>query len=507
MIERGQADAIRLVRSSVNPAPETITASGPTEANATNVSGIHQMVFVDDEGLEEQFLTDSEDTANILDTSVNHITTPVNTTPTNRSIQQMQHKELDLQPSRGPREESIVHTIDQFLDENYDDVLSTSNIQTNFSLSEGGRNLTGRPVFPLGWIVPDGTNRTLEEIKDKKISNDHSPGGGQAGAVVMTLQRLELYFGTQFFLVDLETGEMFMYIRQQWRQSGLYCSSKPFVINDLIPKVERQGQAVWAELEIEDQTPLVNIRRSQGRFEVPPPLPVMDEPAMYILHPDIMQINTRKNYVRDRMRAALIYVSEYAETKRMMTEGRYNNDNLLVRLRAVFGRIDQVRHHIDVALQQDDAHHRRFLVLPTCFPRPESMSQGDTTVWTNWICEETEEIMKQLEEERDSRSDPDDPFNGTANGVFQPLQDLLSLPPPVQTPKRQGNNSEDLEHSQNSRKNVRKHTTASREEGRNETVTSAPGELREFREHSQDSLDPMATYTYNKDKIKVAQRN
>ena len=35
--------------------------------------------------------------------------------------------------------------------------------------------------------------------KGQKISNDHSPGGGQAGAVVMTLQRLEPYFGTQFF--------------------------------------------------------------------------------------------------------------------------------------------------------------------------------------------------------------------------------------------------------------------------------------------------------------------
>ena len=34
-----------------------------------------------------------------------------------------------------------------------------------------------------------------------------------------------------------------------------------------------------------------------------------------------MQVNTRKNYVRDRMRAALIYVSEYAEMKRMMAEG------------------------------------------------------------------------------------------------------------------------------------------------------------------------------------------
>ena len=49
--------------------------------------------------------------------------------------------------------------------------------------------------------------------------------------------------------------------------------------------------------------------------------------------------------------------------------------------------------------------------------------------------------MKQLEEEKESRSDPDDPFNGTANGVFLPLQDPLSLPPPVQTPKRQENNS------------------------------------------------------------------
>ena len=483
MIERGQADAIRLVRSSVNTALET-TASRPTEGDTTNASRIPQMMFVDDEGLEEQFLTD-EETANALNTSANCVTTPVNT---NQSIQQMQHEELDLQPSRGPREESIVHTIDQFLDENYEDVLRTSNIQTNFSLSASEKNSTRHPVLPLGWIIPYGTNRTLEEIKDRKISNDHSPGGGQAGAVVITLQRLEPYLGTQFFLVDLETGEVFAYIRQQWRRTGLYCSDKPFVINDLIPKVERQGQAVWAELEAEDQTPLVNIRRSPGRFEVPPPLPVMDEPAMYVLHPDVMQINTRKNYVRDRMRAALIYISEYAETKRMMTEGRYNNDDLLVRLRAVFGRVDQVRHHIDVALQQDDAHHRkrnmRFLVLPTRFPRPESMSQGDTTVWTNWIREETDEIMKQLEEERDSRSDPDDPFNGTANGVFQPLQDLLSLPPPVQTPTRQGNNSEGSEHSQNSRKNVKKHNTVSREERRNETVTSAQGEPREFREHS-----------------------
>ena len=122
----------------------------------------------------------------------------------------------------------------------------------------------------------------------------------------------------------------------------------------------------------------------------------------------------------------------------------------------------------------------RFLILPTHFPRPESMGQGDIAVWMNWIREETDQVMKQLEEERDSRSDPDDPFNGTANGVFLPLQDPLSLPPPVQMPKRQENNSEDSEYSQNSQENVRKQNPVSRVEQRNEAVTYAQGEPREF---------------------------
>ena len=156
LIERGQADAIRLVRSTVNPTPET--AYEPMEMNTTNTSGVPPMVFVDDEGLEEQFLTEDEDIPNVLDTTANHVTTPVETVHANQGTQPMQEEELDLQPSRGPREGSIVKTIDQFLDENYEDVLCTSNIQTNFSLSASDRNLTGCPVLPLGWIIPDGTN-------------------------------------------------------------------------------------------------------------------------------------------------------------------------------------------------------------------------------------------------------------------------------------------------------------------------------------------------------------
>ena len=167
LIERGQADAIRLVRSTVNPTPGMDTVNEPMEMNATDASGVPPMVFVDEEGLEEQFLTEDEDTPNCLDNTANRVTMPVDTNcvtmpvgtiPQNQGTQQAQEQELDLQPSRGPREESIVNTIDQFLDKNYEDVLRTSNIQTNFSLSASDRNLTGCPVLPLGCIVLDGTN-------------------------------------------------------------------------------------------------------------------------------------------------------------------------------------------------------------------------------------------------------------------------------------------------------------------------------------------------------------
>ena len=75
------------------------------------------------------------------------------------------------------------------------------------------------------------------------------------------------------------------------------------MINELISKVEQQGWTIWTELEAKDQTPLVNIRKSPGRFEVLPLLPVMDEPAVYVLHPDVMQVNTRKK-LRERQNAS-----------------------------------------------------------------------------------------------------------------------------------------------------------------------------------------------------------
>ena len=350
----------------------------------------------------------------------------------------------------------------------------------------------------LSWIVPDGTNHRIEEIRDRKMS-DGTPGGGSSGSVVVNLPRIEPYYGTQFFLVDVDTGEMFAFAQQQWRRTGLFCSNQPFAISQLMNKIERLGQIMQAELEAEQQTPVMLLGRTPGQFEVPPPLPMMDEPEVYIIQPDAMNMNMHKNYVRDHMRAALIYISEYAETQKMLSENKYRQEDLLVQLRAVFGRVDRIRNHIDQALQHDDAHRRRrdmrFLLLPTHFPRPELMSQGDVTVWTNWIREETSAVMNQLDEELEARGDPDDPFNGSGNGVYQPLPANFSLPPPVQMSRRQ-DVSEHQESSQNLQRRERK--------GRRVTNTSPTSQKvepkiqmqavrGESEEHSLESLDPMSS--------------
>ena len=225
-IERGQAEAIHLVRMAVNPtATTTTTTTVPnsnvtqpsedvTELNKTDASRVLPMVYVDDKGLEEQFLTGDEASQEVMDNTADRVTTPVDVTPLNLIYTQrlQQDEELDLQPLKGPRDESLGEAIDNFLNDNYEDVLRTSNIQTNFSISDSNRNIPGRPALPLDWIVPDGTNRTLEEIRDKKVANGTSPRGGNTGAMITSLHNLEPYYRTQFFLIDLKTGEVFAFV-------------------------------------------------------------------------------------------------------------------------------------------------------------------------------------------------------------------------------------------------------------------------------------------------------
>ena len=144
LIERGQSQAIQLVRSMVNP---TATMGEMAEPNTTDTSAVPPMVYVDDEGLEEQFLMGDEASQEVMDITANRVTTPISNNQVALICTQIsQQDDLDLHPSRGPREESMVNVLDQFLDDNYEDVLRTSNIQTNFSISTSNRNIAGKPT-------------------------------------------------------------------------------------------------------------------------------------------------------------------------------------------------------------------------------------------------------------------------------------------------------------------------------------------------------------------------
>ena len=127
------------------------------------------------------------------------------------------------------------------------------------------------------------------------------------------------------------------------------------------------------ELENENQTPLT-LPHNEDRTFTPPPLPPMDNPMVYVTHSDVIPITTRRNYVRDRMRAAITYINAYQDTHTKVAEDSTHMETLLTRLRIIYGRVDTIWDRIDAALLMDDTLRRRRNVrsmpLQKRFPSP-----------------------------------------------------------------------------------------------------------------------------------------
>ena len=62
------------------------------------------------------------------------------------------------------------------------------------------------------------------------------------------------------------------------------------------------------------------------------------------------------------------------------------------------------------------------LGLPKHFPVPQNMKNCPIATWITWIRDESNELIVAINEENVRRRDPDDPFDGTASGIFTPLQ-------------------------------------------------------------------------------------
>ena len=144
----------------------------------------------------------------------------------------------------------------------------------------------------------------------------------------------------------------------------------------------------------------------------------------------------RRNYVRDRTQAALTYISEYDVTQKWEGDPQYDQQQVRQRLQIVYGKANQVRERIDTALNSDDIHRRwrmmRTLGLQKRFPQPQNMKDSPVTTWITWIRDESNELITAIDEEVTKRQDPDDPFDGTASGIFLPLQQGNEAPPQQQ---------------------------------------------------------------------------
>ena len=176
--------------------------------------------------------------------------------------------DLDIQPSRGPRVTANVtgDIIDNYFEENLTNVLKVSGLGSNFSAylqPTREDNVTVRPSerpdMALEWYILDGTNRQLVNILDKTVANFNSPGG-RMGVMLVLLPQLNPFYETDHFLVDLDTGELFVRVRAQWKRSGLYCMKNPFDIEKLWESIEHNSAAMKNELEKEGQTSVIRIQ-------------------------------------------------------------------------------------------------------------------------------------------------------------------------------------------------------------------------------------------------------
>ena len=471
-IKRSQAEAIRMARRAASSDPTALlNTTQPDEADesrsrpqgttntadlltdeeipfASNLTNYMEHSLQPAQAMQTTFVSNSPSTQRETVTTpidmemslMDGPLDPVFTRPTHQGSV-VQQEDLDTQPMRGPKEpDNTTDLLDNFIDENYGDILRTSILNPSSYLSLPPVSVKTSPQQPqprimaMDWYVPDGMNRRIIEVPEKTIADFRSPGGG-TGALVLTLSRMVLHYNTARYLVDIDTGELFGWIANQWHRTGLYCSTQPFVIKELIAMTNHCSVALQMDLEQEQQTSVIQLSNKENTVSLPP-LPAMPDPKAYVLQPDVMNPRMRRNYTRDQTNAALIYITEYEQAQQWQQDTKYDKQQVLQRLQIIYGKADKARKDIDAALHNDDIFQRRQVMhsvtIPTHFPQPQNMKDSSISTWVTWIRDESNGIIAEIDEEIARRQDPDDPFDGIASGIFAPLPTDDPDPPNIQ---------------------------------------------------------------------------
>ena len=162
----------------------------------------------------------------------------------------------------------------------------------------------------LDWILPDSKNSQLETLRDKHIVDFPAPGGN-TGAMLVYLPDLELFYNTKEFLVDLQSGELFVKLNGRWHPAGLTCEKRNFEVDSLMALIQHASIRLKNKIygRKEEQMAVLTLDPAEAQ-----PLPFIQSMANYMLHSKPMSPAMRKNYNKDRAQAAVMYITEYGNT-------------------------------------------------------------------------------------------------------------------------------------------------------------------------------------------------
>ena len=185
------------------------------------------------------------------------------------NIQRTPTRENNVQIDKNPQQQSPqIDTAQHYLDNNFSNVMRSSALGSNVSslFDTTAFNTTqNEQKVTLEWILPDGKNSQLETLRDKHIMDFPEPGGS-TGAMLVYLLDLEPFYNTNKFLVDLQSGELFVKLHKKWHPAGLTCRKQNFEVDQLMALIQHASIKLKNKLygRREEQTAVLTLNPSEA---------------------------------------------------------------------------------------------------------------------------------------------------------------------------------------------------------------------------------------------------
>ena len=214
----------------------------------------------------------------------------------NKNTQHMPKGKHNVQSNKNLQWKSPqIDTAQHYLDDNFSDVMRSSALGSNVSslFNTMAFNTTqNEQKVTLDWILLGGKNRQLETLRDKHIADFPAPGGN-TGAMLVYLLDLEPFYNTNEFLVDLQSGELFVKLNYRWYSAGLTCRKRNFEVDSLMTLIQHASIKLKNKIygRKEEQMTVLTLDPSEAQ---PPPLPFITNMANYVIHNKLMSLAMRK---------------------------------------------------------------------------------------------------------------------------------------------------------------------------------------------------------------------